>query len=86
LNKKIKKYIAMKKIIIKITILACIMFLPIISSQLTAQPLPPFNHGQNGNQAEGAPLDGGISLLILLGAAYGGKKIHLLRKKADKKD
>jgi len=58
------------------------MILPLLSVQLSAQPLPPLSgHGQTGNQADGAPLDGGLSILLLMGAAYGGGKIHLNRKK-----
>jgi len=38
-------------------------------------PLPP-DHGQNGNQPVGAPIDGGLGILLALGAAYGGRKIY----------
>ncbi|MCX6231015.1 MAG: hypothetical protein NTZ33_05680 [Bacteroidetes bacterium] len=72
----------MKNIIIKITLLACIMILPLLSAQLIAQPQPPFNHNQNGNQPpSGAPLDGGLSLIVLLSAAYGGRRLQLNKKK-----
>ena len=36
---------------------------------------------QPGNPAPPAPLDGGISLLIAAGAAFGAKKIYDIRKK-----
>lgn len=48
-----------------------------------AQPLP----NQNGNGSHvgqtpvGAPIDGGLSVLLLLGAGYGVKKIYNLKKK-----
>ena len=52
-----------------------IVFIAISSIVLYAQPVPPPNngHGLSGDQ-NGAPLDGGLSILLILGAAYGGKK------------
>ena len=45
-------------------------------------PPPPSEHGTSGNvSGRGAPIDGGVSLLIILGAAYGGKKYYSYRKK-----
>ena len=35
-------------------------------------------HGQSGNQ--GAPIGGGLELLVALGLAYVGKKVYQLRK------
>ncbi|MFZ4414056.1 MAG: hypothetical protein ACOYOV_13310 [Bacteroidales bacterium] len=61
--------------IIILTTLICIC-----SIVVYAQPLPPINHGNPTNQTEGAPLDGGISILILLSLVYGGRKTHLIRK------
>ncbi len=75
----------MKKFIIKSIVIGCLFALPILSEQLYAQPVPPPSgggnggHGLNGDQ-QGAPLDGGISLLLALGVAYGGKKINSMRK------
>ncbi|MBN1198772.1 MAG: hypothetical protein JXA23_05435 [Bacteroidales bacterium] len=59
--------------------------------QLSAQepPPPPGGHGLDGNQdPRGAPIDGGLGILLGLGAAYGGWKIYKSKKKeeADKKD
>lgn len=65
----------------KIIITALIAF---SSVGLFAQPIPPptggpgVGHGLNGNQ--GAPIDGGLSILMLLGAVYGAKKVYSLRK------
>lgn len=36
--------------------------------------------GQPGNPDTPVPLDGGISLLIAAGAAYGGKKLYQAKK------
>ena len=39
-------------------------------------------HGNNGNQSpQGAPLDGGSDVLILLGIAYAAKKVYSLKRK-----
>ena len=65
----------------KLTIITLI----IISSgiRLFAQPLPPFVHGSTTNQG-GAPLDGGLSILLIVGAAFGTKKVYCLKKKTVK--
>jgi hypothetical protein len=43
------------------------------------QPPPlPGEHGGGGNVA--APIDGGLSLLLAFGLAYGGKKFYRSRK------
>lgn len=39
-------------------------------------------HGQSGNQ--GAPIGGGLEILLVLGMAYAGKKVYQLRKEKDK--
>ncbi len=68
----------MKKIILTALIAIC-------SIGLFAQPVPPPNsggsggHGLSGNQ-KGAPLDGGLGILMLLGAAYGAKKVYRFKK------
>ncbi len=76
----------MKKLIIKSIFVVCLMFLPMLTTQLFAQPQPPTipgtGHGQTGDQ--GAPLDGGLTILVLMAAAYGGGKAHALRKKYKK--
>lgn len=51
---------------------------------LFAQPLPPpYSHGETTDQP-GAPIDGGLSILMLMGAAFGVKKVYIL-KKTDRK-
>lgn len=37
-------------------------------------PPPPATHGQNGDGAAGAPIDGGLGILLALGATYGGRR------------
>ncbi len=43
-------------------------------------PPPPDAHGSSGNRDPGAPIGGGLFILLGLGAAYGGKKIYDMRK------
>jgi hypothetical protein len=38
-------------------------------------PVVPGQHGQGGDVPVGAPVDGGMSLLLILGAGYGVKKL-----------
>ena len=48
-------------------------------------PPPPSSHGATGNQEAnggGAPIGGGLFILLGLGAAYGGKKLYDNRKEA----
>lgn len=66
----------MKKHIVKtLTLIA----FTLLSAGAFAQvpPPPPSGHGSGGNQPAdggGAPIGSGISILLALGAAYGGKK------------
>jgi len=69
----------MKKLIL-------IAFIAFCSTGLFAQPLPPpTSHGASGNQ-QGAPLDGGLSILLILGAAYGSKKLHMRKAGKEKSE
>ncbi|MBU1370282.1 MAG: hypothetical protein KJ578_12775 [Bacteroidetes bacterium] len=68
----------MKKIIITALFLLSISF---GASQLSAQapPPPPDGHGGTGNapaEGGGAPIGGGLGILLALGAAYGGRKVY----------
>ncbi len=66
----------MKKIIVQIVI---VIGLSLSSMALLAQvpPPPPGGHGESGNQpGGGAPIGGGLGILMALGAAYGGRKIY----------
>jgi len=44
-------------------------------------PPPPDNHGQTGNQENGAPIGGGTFILLALGAGYGARKVWLGKRK-----
>ncbi|MFZ4399882.1 MAG: PID-CTERM protein-sorting domain-containing protein [Bacteroidales bacterium] len=74
----------MKRLFIQLTIISCLMLLPTIMFAQAPPSPPAATHGSTGDAADptaGAPLDGGLSILLLIGAAYGGKKIQTLRKK-----
>jgi hypothetical protein len=67
-----------------IFILLAIFALPLVS--LPDPPGPPGQTGTpgpgNGNNQTpvGAPIDGGMGILLALGVAYGSKKLYNLRK------
>lgn len=69
----------MKKIIITALFIISLSF---TSTELFAQgpPPPPDGHGESTNQGAGegggAPIGGGLGILLALGAAYGGGKIY----------
>ncbi|HLW08474.1 MAG TPA: hypothetical protein VKY45_13030 [Marinilabiliaceae bacterium] len=50
------------------------------ATDLKAQPGPPNPGGGQGHPA-GVPIDGGLSLLLAAGVAYGGKKVYDMNKK-----
>ena len=43
-------------------------------------PPPPGEHGLSGDQPVGAPIDGGLGILLLLGVGYGIKKLYKNKK------
>ena len=65
-----------------ILVLFSIMALPLLS--LSDVPLPPNGTGGGGpgggGTPVGAPIDGGMGILLALGLAYGGKKLYDMRK------
>lgn len=81
----------MKKKNIFIFLAAAIIFLCAGSSSVFADdpnpPIVPGEHGMAGDVPVGAPIDGGLSILLVLGAGYGAKKLYSLRNvKAEKDD
>ena len=46
-------------------------------------PTVPGDHGHAGDVPVGAPIDGGLFVLLILGAGYGAKKIYSLRKEKE---
>jgi hypothetical protein len=67
-----------------IAILVLFFALPLINLADGPPPPPPGQPGApgaNGNTPVGAPIDGGLGILLALGAGYGGWKIYDVRKK-----
>jgi len=68
----------MKKYIILFALIFSLLFW---SNQIYAQSNPPADHGATVNQSGGgAPIGGGLFVLLGLGVAYGGKKLYENRK------
>jgi len=64
----------MKKFIIT---LGLALFLVFWNNKIYAQSSPPADHGSSTNEAGGgAPVGGGLFILLGLGAAYAGKKLY----------
>jgi len=62
------------------------LFCSISFSVYADDPLPPTvpgDHGHAGDVPVGAPIDGGLSVLLILGAGYGAKKIYSRRKEKE---
>jgi hypothetical protein len=60
-----------------------LLILPVIHCQADGPgpPPPPGAHGQSGNQGPaGAPIDGGLGILIAMGGAYGARKLCRAKK------
>lgn len=78
------------KTLIKSLILACfLMIVPLLSNIALADgpPAPPGSHDAGGNTppaGNGAPIDGGLSILLTLATGFGIKKIYDLRKNQQK--
>jgi hypothetical protein len=70
----------------KIIFATALIAFSLFSFSLSAQdplPPPPPGHNSSGNvPGGGAPITGGIGILLALGAAYGGKKVWDFREKA----
>jgi len=70
----------MKKYIILFVLMFSLLFL---TNETFAQSTPPADHGASGNQTGGgAPIGGGLFILLGFGAVYGGKKLYDKRKTA----
>jgi hypothetical protein len=66
---------------------AILLSLFIASVVLADPPAPPGGNGgpgstpvSNGGTPVGAPIDGGLSILLAMGATYGAKKLYHARK------
>jgi len=69
----------MKKLF-SILLVALFVSLSIVASADPPTPPPNPSSGGGGGGPVGAPIDGGLSILLAMGAAYGGKKLYQARK------
>jgi len=67
------------KYLLGITIIALISLTSNLNAQPTEPPTDPADGG-GGPIGGNAPIGAGIALLLVLGAAYGGRKTYLLTK------
>ena len=67
-----------KLLILLISIMFCFSI-----NEIMAQPSPPGSHGTSSNEAPaggGAPIAGGIGILVSLGVVYGARKWIITKK------
>ena len=65
------------RILFGIIFIAGLLFTVTPTQAQSPPPPPPAEHGVDGNSnPRGAPIDGGLGILLALGAAYGGKKLY----------
>ncbi|MEI6455230.1 MAG: hypothetical protein WCO93_02985 [bacterium] len=80
----------MKKIIKSLLLISLLTFATLISLPVLADPPgPPADHGQTGNQDPvGAPIDGGLGILVILAgsAGYGSYKLYKAKKAEKEKE
>lgn len=67
-------------------LISMFMFNALADGPLDNPPPPPGGgHGGGGN-SQGAPIDGGLGILLALGAGYGIKKIYAAGRQKNKPD
>jgi len=78
----------LRKILLTLTFLltGLFMFNALADEPLDAPPPPPGGgHGGGGN-TQGAPIDGGLSILLVLGVGYGSSKLLKKRREEDEEE
>jgi hypothetical protein len=77
----------MKKVLINLFLPMFFMIMAITIYADNPPPPPPGGHGSAGNQPPvGAPIDGGLGILLAMGALYGGRKYYKYRKEKKEED
>lgn len=77
-----------KKLLLTFTFLVAslFMFSAMADEPMDNPPPPPGGgHGGGGN-SQGAPIDGGLGILLALGAGYGAKKLYKARQEKKEED
>jgi hypothetical protein len=73
----------MKKVMRLFVFLFTVCFLSLSFSSLYADspdPPPVPDHGKNGSDPVGAPIDGGACILLLMGSGYAAWKLYSIKK------
>ena len=73
---------SLKKILLTFTFVFASLFMlnAFADGPMDSPPPPPGGgHGSGGNQ-QGAPIDGGLGILLILGAGYGARKLYKARR------
>ena len=71
----------MKNIIRTIIVISFLTAAPLISTAQVMGPSDPDGSPQGQPIGGGAPIGGGLFILLALGATYGGKKVYDFKKK-----
>jgi len=73
----------MKRHFLRFAVINLFTIIPVLSSFADdPDSVPPPPPGGGGGTPVGAPIDGGIAILLVLGAAYAGWKLYRARKQA----
>jgi hypothetical protein len=72
---------SLRKILLTLSFLTTLFVFNVMADPPNDNPPPPpgGGHGGGGNQ-QGAPIDGGMGILLALGAGYGLNKLYRYRK------
>ncbi len=65
----------MKKFLLLCAFIIALLVTPIFVQTAASQPPPP--------PPQDIPIDGGLSILLIAGAAYGAKRLHAAKKEQD---
>lgn len=66
----------------KLLFVGILVFVPVLMTLADPpSPPPPGGDPSLGGTPVGAPIDGGVSILLALGIGYGTRKIYQLKKK-----
>ncbi len=82
----------MKKVFVLMMAISLFLIMPFMSmAQVGTNPPPPpgnggtgGTHGDGNNHGGGAPIDGGIAMLLVLGASVAGRKVYQYKKGKEK--
>ena len=69
----------MRSFVLLFTVCLFSLSFSFVSADPTDPPPVP-DHGQNGSGPVGAPIDGGVGILLLMGAGYAARKLYSVKK------